>query len=141
MAIQPACCYTQFFFMFSGFGLRFIFIKQCFLNTSSNHKLNYTFRFYYFFFQLRAHCWLVATLPGIVLWIMFFHFCVKHFVVFTECSWVHIISSGHPSIHVIFCLFQMYCRSSWFFLTLLPELLLHFLLHDIFHDNKKMFLQ
>lgn len=57
---------------------------------------------------------------------MFFHFCVKHFVVFTACIWVHIISSGHSSIHVIFCLFQMYCRSSWFFLALLPELLIFF---------------
>lgn len=43
--------HSIFFFKFSGFGLRFIFIKQCFLNTSSNHKLNYTFRFYYFFFN------------------------------------------------------------------------------------------
>lgn len=39
---------------------------------------------------------------------------------------MHIISSGHPSIHVIFCVFQMYCRSSWFFLALLPELLIFF---------------
>lgn len=52
MAIQPACCYTQFFFFkFSGFGLRFIFIKKMFPEyiLQSQAKLHFQILLFFFF--------------------------------------------------------------------------------------------